>query len=471
MASLDGVARVLGVRSSTDLILEDSRRNIDRTVDLYLSFDGPSPDDLHGNYALRQAERVQTAPAQLARLGDGAAYFHPISGGITLEALPGAMLAPGSSWGSFSISFWIKPSLVTDGEIVFRRRGTGDGRLPTFRPSRDSEIRAEIVAGRLAWILDGVFSSNDRPLDVRLTGRSRLVPGTWTHHSLQFDADVGLIEYLVDGVPEDLTHTTPTGRETPTILYPSLGPLSDPFVEIAPSFVGLLDEFEIISAERSVYRPGSYSAHPGVALSEVFDLGMPQSQLLRVDLDARRPGNSELVVSYRISSRRFDPRAESPEWRYLVDDDLPLDSEGDEVRGRYVQFRFQAYPDGSLTQTPRIASLRLSYEPNLAPVPPARVAATPYDEAVRIDWSPVPEADVRGYYLYFGTSSARYAGFAGMESPIDVGNSTSMTLHGLENGVLYYFAVSAYDMAPERADLVLSQEVHARPLGLYDAPP
>lgn len=471
MASLDGVGRVLGVRSSTDLVLRDAGPRIDETVDLYLSFDGPSLEGLRGNYHVRQAERVQTAHSQLARLGDGAAYFHPTSRGITLEALPSAMLAPGSSWGSFSISFWLKPSLVMDGEIVFRRRGTGDARLPSFRPGRDAEIRAEIVDGRLSWVLDGIFSSTARSLDVRLTGRSRLVPNTWTHHSLQFDAEVGLLEYLVDGVPEDLTHTSPTGREMPTIYYPSLGPLSDPFVEIAPSFVGLIDEFEIISADRGVYRPGYYSPDPGVALTEVFDLGMPLSRLVGVEVDARRPGNSELVVSYRISPRRFGPRTAGPEWIYLVDDELPADGEEAELRGRFVQFRFALYPDGSLTQTPRIASLRLNYEPNLAPVPPARVAATPYDGAVRIDWSRVPEADVRGYYLYFGTSSARYAGFAGMDSPIDVGDTTSITLHGLENGVLYYFAVSAYDEAPERADLVLSQEVHARPLGLYDAPP
>ena len=54
-----------------------------------------------------------------------------------------------------------------------------------------------------------------------------------------------------------------------------------------------------------------------------------------------------------------------------------------------------------------------------------------------------------------------------MNSPLDVGDHTSVRIDGLNNGTLYYFAVAAYNkpehtLAPEPGEF--SREVAARPL-------
>ena len=50
------------------------------------------------------------------------------------------------------------------------------------------------------------------------------------------------------------------------------------------------------------------------------------------------------------------------------------------------------------------------------------------------------------------------------DSPVNVGNRTSFTLSGLENGRIYYFAVAAWSAYDDRVVGKLSKEVFARPL-------
>jgi len=58
---------------------------------------------------------------------------------------------------------------------------------------------------------------------------------------------------------------------------------------------------------------------------------------------------------------------------------------------------------------------------------------------VTVAWDANPEPAVRGYVIYYGTSSGNYTQF------IDVGKSTSCVISGLEAGATYYLAVTAYD--------------------------
>ncbi len=58
---------------------------------------------------------------------------------------------------------------------------------------------------------------------------------------------------------------------------------------------------------------------------------------------------------------------------------------------------------------------------------------------VSLQWRPSEEADVAGYKLYFGNESYTYSG------NVDVGNVTSYTLTGLDEGKVHYFAATAYN--------------------------
>ena len=67
--------------------------------------------------------------------------------------------------------------------------------------------------------------------------------------------------------------------------------------------------------------------------------------------------------------------------------------------------------------------------------------------------------------MFYGSKPGEYLGRAAVEgaSPVNAGNVTSITLTGLENGTIYYFAVSAYSKLDRRINGELSDEVFARP--------
>jgi hypothetical protein len=72
-----------------------------------------------------------------------------------------------------------------------------------------------------------------------------------------------------------------------------------------------------------------------------------------------------------------------------------------------------------------------------------------YGLDVTLAWDANTEPDLAGYKLYYKTDTAGppYTGTGATEggSPIDVSNVTQFTVHGLANGVTYYFVVTAYD--------------------------
>jgi hypothetical protein len=70
---------------------------------------------------------------------------------------------------------------------------------------------------------------------------------------------------------------------------------------------------------------------------------------------------------------------------------------------------------------------------------------------VTLAWDPNTEADLAGYRVYYGTSSRDYG------VTLDVGNWTSCTIGGLQQGKTYYFAVTAYDTVGNESDF--SEEV------------
>ena len=65
---------------------------------------------------------------------------------------------------------------------------------------------------------------------------------------------------------------------------------------------------------------------------------------------------------------------------------------------------------------------------------------------VIISWDANPEPDVKGYRIYYGTSSRSYS------QVIDVGKATEYSINNLQENVPYYFAVTAYDTAGNESD-------------------
>jgi len=67
--------------------------------------------------------------------------------------------------------------------------------------------------------------------------------------------------------------------------------------------------------------------------------------------------------------------------------------------------------------------------------------------SVTLAWDPNPEANLKGYKIYYGYTSGNYSFM------VDVGNWTSLTISGLEAGKTYYFAATAYGPAGEESGM------------------
>ena len=91
------------------------------------------------------------------------------------------------------------------------------------------------------------------------------------------------------------------------------------------------------------------------------------------------------------------------------------------------------------------------------------VANVSFAKDITLIWgaSPSPVTDVAGYKVYYGTSTGTYTGTEANigPSPIDVGNTTSAALVGLDDTVSHYFTVAAYNFKGEES--AYANEVNA----------
>ena len=66
-----------------------------------------------------------------------------------------------------------------------------------------------------------------------------------------------------------------------------------------------------------------------------------------------------------------------------------------------------------------------------------------------VSWDKNPEPDIKGYKIYYGTSSGNYDNNIWIDSP----DQTSYVFDNLQEGNTYYFAVTAVDLADQESEL------------------
>ena len=69
-----------------------------------------------------------------------------------------------------------------------------------------------------------------------------------------------------------------------------------------------------------------------------------------------------------------------------------------------------------------------------------------YSASLHLTWNGNTETDLAGYKVYYGTASGVY------EDPIDVGNVTEYELLGLNEGITYYIALTAFDTSDNESE-------------------
>jgi hypothetical protein len=486
------------------LALYEAYRNFpadESAMDLALSFDQSRPADYRdaaGRYRVEVSPALQAAAGRWARYGSGAALFTGVGTreeGAPLRISPErGLFSPGRGMRDFSIEFWLYPNNLENGEQLLAWTAVLPGKTETIQ-----RIFCETVRNRIRWTFHNFFTAPGGPdpaLSISFETRKSLVPRTWTHHLVRYDADTGLLEYLVNGEPENAAYTTLSGREGGDVYTPYPG--RDGFFVLGGRYSGLMDEFRIYREAAGV--PGrGFPAAAGRGSPELpdlakfpqsggrfetrtLDLGEPGTTVLRLEASGGRytagsAGRRPIRNSYEGKSNfrfaddsavQFFFRAGEEPYRFENSPWVPV-TPGTAltgIRGRYLQLAAAFYPSGDCETGPYLEEIRVVYESNEAPYPPSLVTARALDGAVELNWRPSPDSDTAGYVVYYGTSGGVYYGEGAIQggSPIDVGRRTSLRLDGLKNGVLYFFAVAAYDGSGVPHVGTFSKEVTARPL-------
>lgn len=436
----------------------------DEYTDLLIDFEDPQMPISNGDYTINR-NNFQTTNQTM---NEKAAGLSRNMGGLSISGRPGSFFGSEGLMGSFSIEFWLCPSIAENGEIVLNWESSRneDGRL-AFQV-----INGTFDKGHLRWELNNIFDmyvNESGRNEVELKGSSKIIPDVWSYHVLSFDCETGILEYIVNGITEDLTYITTTRSEGGDVSLVYFGTPSE--VSICSEYTGKMDDFRIL---RRPYSPPDFQSAenagrightqylPGGGRFVTKPIMVSTGSVLN-KLEAEMNVPSQTAVCYYVrSGENFYGWDEyEPKW-------IPVESgaELSGITGLYFQVAVELLPDGNGEQTPAITSIKLDFTELPEPLPPFIVKAVAGNGSVTVSWNYSVDDTAGGYYLYYGTRPGEYLGRIALEgeSPINVGNTSSYTVTGLENGKIYYFAVAAWSAQDMRVVGNLSKEVFARPL-------
>ncbi len=468
----EGVQVAPGYRGKPEIQMREAEYQVEPATDLLLHFNRQPSQEASPHY--QPLSLGMGLNNQNRRLGPGAAVFNQDPHGLLLQAMPDSLFAPGGRWQDFSIEFWMYPTTLNEGEQIIAWDGatwTGGKQLP-------QGIRVEIRDRKLVWDFVNVFSrlapgrTNDRLVleteRFTLKNKREILPRVWQHHLLRFNARSGLLQYSINGKPEDSLYVTISGHEGGDILQPYIGERSDAQLAIGARYTGFLDELRI--SRKWVDAPqtdrfqldGSWVIFNPV---DFRDIGVG-SKVLRINADWVHPSTSEIAFYYKMTMMPGLITRNDPGWIRFK----PGEPITDHNQGQYLYFKVELLADGSGNQGPGLQSLTITYQPDPPPPAPGGVVAVTQDGAVTLRWNPVPVNDIQGYLVYYGTRPGQYFGESASIgiSPADVGKISEITIKGLENGRLYYFCIASYNQSNNPVYGIhlkrsLSKEVSARP--------
>jgi hypothetical protein len=450
-------------------------------LDLSISFDERDKNlyrDSAGHYKVSVSPDIEEVDRRYARAGTGAALFNGV-GQVTVEPQNrNSLFAPGNRIGDFTIEFWLYPLNMENGEQILSWAASKHLNGDYFV----QRISCMASKNRLQWSFVNFFTSTNGSshINIEFSGNAPVVPKTWSHHLIRFDAVTGMIEYLVDGNSEAIVYATSKGRENGEVYTPVAG--NTGIFLLCERFMGLMDEFKVhkVCAGRSSIQKYVYSG--GRIESGAIDLGQINSGVVKIDALGGRisiRGNAA-INEFRENGRfRFSDDSEmnffirASENPYLLSTKQwinftpGINISG--IQGRYVQIAVDFYPSADGESSPYLEQLRIVYLADEPPLPPKNFSAIAVDGGVLLRWKHSPSTDAAGYLVYYSSVRGELFGNDAVigPSPVDVGNRTSLFVEGLKNGTLYYFRIAAYDRVTGEVNYNVgefSAEVTARPL-------
>ncbi|QFP41888.1 fibronectin type III domain-containing protein [Borrelia miyamotoi] len=404
-------------------------------------------------------------------------FFHNISGSSlifyssrnTVKLRPltkKAFFYSGNVISDFTIQFWAYRSTSVTGEVIVSWNGYKNVKGVWL----DQAIRLESEGGTFVWNFNNVFlNDNGEPIRIKMKSDDDFIPKEWHLHTVRYRQKDGLLEYLIDSKPQAIEYVTADKKEGSGYLL-NIGDFID--FTLGQYFTGAIENFEIHKSFEEVHN-AFFSKSKGYIITEPIKLSKDYSQILSIEFDSVKPKDTDIVYYYRLDNKVFYGKNENGEIKKnLMGDWIHFEPKNEFPKfniSKYIQIKVEFYPSGVPLESPALYNMIITYIPEAAPFPPLITKAVPGSGEVLIEWFPVINANIGGYYIYVGSSPGNYHGKVGsvFRSPIDVGNQTSFRITGLENGRLYYISVASYNLDKSVNEASFSKEIAVRPMELF----
>jgi hypothetical protein len=476
-------------------------------TDLLLSFNDNSfllKKDDTGKYIIKNAEYqlVQNGGA----LGGGAAGFFKKDHSIEIETSKNLWLGSCSDTGSFTIEFRVFPASFINESVLFSRVGYFSG--------KKNGIEIKIKDRRIMVEVFRLFKdSKNVRYDVKLVKGKELQLNKWHHFVLSFDRISGKLAKYLNGFEEDTVHVTENYSPYEDVFEPSFECVDMPAVVIGKKFYGCIDEFRLsyrhiedLKKESDIadvnYKKLELAGRQpvnkqGIITSPVYVFPSTGTSVTLFKWEELLRENTFIWMEFRISDSLFGRNDEALKW-YRVSNNqkniyLMKDS-GNYLRGKYYQWRAYLVPSPDGKFSPYLYNVEISYQQDTPPtVPQFLEVVDAGNNYVLLRWNKNVEHDISGYRIYYGIVPDRYDGIISYIHGKKITNDLNSNrryielkltndvieenrerdLNGvldyplLNNTVLYFFSVSAYDSykqdTPHNHESSLSKVVKARP--------
>ncbi len=460
LSSKEGVTFGTGRFGYEAVELSTNARSVTGGTDLLLDFEGDegkkSFSDLAGKYSV-QSNSLLRSPNSV--MGRHSALSRGNGKGLVLRGNADSIFGRQGGTGSWTIEFWLCPSIAENGERVFEWRSS--------RIVNDyvlfQMIEASFFNNRMQWNFTNIFDGmTDNKGEVTLLSYSALIPDKWSHHEISYDEETGLLECKIDSRVEALKYITEGGREGKTIYQPVLGEVAS--ISIAPAYTGCIDDFRILSQVTDSSQPKNlnYDKYKidGGRFESMPIMVTPGSVMENLQIIDNVPPQTEIRYYVRAGENFYNWSDTNPVWVQVKKGEKITG-----VKGRYFQIAADLFPDGAGRSAPSVTEIKINYTQVAPPTAPFKVKAVPGDGFVDLSWSYSVDENAGGYYIFYGNRPGEYLGTDANEgpSPIKVDNITSFRLTGLRNGAIYYFALSTYSKEEAQISGNLSKEADARP--------
>jgi len=452
----ENIEMIKNKNSSVSLFLKESEYSADNNTLLLLHFNEKREYDSTGRFEI--GEKGVPVSGKIKKLGKGAGFFNGGEKPVVLNSVKEGFFPDRVYSGDFSVEFWLYTQNASDGETIFLYENytdTGKIILPQL-------FRCYIEDRKVFWQMKNLFLPEDKkPFNLLINGKKRLIPKKWSHHVIRYKAEQGILEYLIDGIPEAVEYVNREGNEAGGS-YPFYSGKRSRIV-MGENFTGALDEFRIKSEWINNFNLSRFDRLEGYFNTGMIDLKHSKSEVFSVECLDNVPEGTDINYHYILSDSPENPDINSPMWKILPMGKVRISG------GRFLFIKGTLFSDGEKQISPSVNRINIKYDERRSPPPPSMVKAELSDRKLKLRWSDVPDTDIDGYLVYIGEKPGKYFGTGKINSPIDAGLSNSMVIDNLENGRIYYIAVlSYYNTASSVGSIIkkggiYSKEISARP--------